>query len=150
MSDEHRHSRRPDATTIQDALRNSMGGVMRQIRRYSAMSAALDVLPPEVAGQAAPYDVRLAPPLEPVVTQPKTPQEQAGAAQQAPLMTELNTMYLYVASGTVQLVLEQRKRELISAINTRLPYPFIEELRFEQANMAKITRQLNILGTSPD
>jgi hypothetical protein len=149
MSDEIRYTRAQDATPIQEALRNSMGGVMRQIRRYSAMSVALDVLPPEVAGQVAPYDVRLAPPLEPI-TAPAGPAAEAGRPGPVLSLAEVNTMFLYVTSATVQLVLEQRKRELINGINSRLPYPFVEELRFEQANAQKITRQLNILGTSPD
>lgn len=143
MSDE-RHSAH-DPASIQSALRGVLGGVMRQIRKYSALSACIEILPAELAGQVAPFDVRLAPPLDAGANA-----ERAAAGGAPPPLAEVTTLYLYVLSATVQLALEQNKRRYIDAINAQLPYPLVEELRFEQANAAKIARQLNILGTSPD
>lgn len=138
---------------------------MRQLRKFAALNALLAVLPEELAGQVAPYDVRLAQPDERYVpanerlAQPlevigpreprtATPAEHgAGAGLDALAVT---TLYAFVRSATVQLALEQRKAELIAAVNARLPYPLIEDLRFEQAGAQRIARQLNILSTSPD
>ncbi len=118
---------------------------MRQIRKYSALSACMDILPPELDGQVAPYDVHLAPPLDAGANAERSAGEGA-----APQLAEVTTLYLYVLSPTVQLALEQNKRKYIDAINAQLPYPLVEELRFELANAQKIARQLNILGTTPD
>jgi hypothetical protein len=138
---------------------------MRQLRKFAALNAFLAVLPEELAGQVAPYDVRLAQPDEryvPANERLPQPLEVVGAPGQrnaaAPERSEdtaldapaVATLYAYVLSATVQLALEQRKRELIAAINARLPYPLIEDLRFEQAGAQRIARQLNILATSPD
>jgi hypothetical protein len=144
MSDD-KFSSRKEPSSIQTALRGVLGGVMRQIRKYSALSVCLDILPPELIGQVAPFDVRLAAPLDAGANAERTP-DTGGAPQ----LDEVTTMYLYVLSATVQLALEQNKRRYIDAINAQLPYPLVEELRFEQANAAKIARQLNILGTTPD
>jgi hypothetical protein len=138
-----------DAASIQSALRGVLGGVMRQLRKYTAMSEFLELIPDELAGQVAPFDVRLAPPLD-----AGGPRGSSGAVHgkdaMVPPLAEVTTLYLYVLSATVQLVMEQRKREYMDALNARLPYPLIEEIRFEQANSQKIAKQLNILGLTPD
>lgn len=145
-----------DPSSIQSALRGVLGGVMRQLRKYTALSEFLELIPPELAGQVAPFDVRLAPPLDAgdAARLGGTNGAKSGAASGAdavvPPLADVTTLYLYVRSATVQLVMEQRKREYIAALNARLPYPLIEEIRFEQANSQKIAKQLNILGISPD
>jgi hypothetical protein len=137
---------------------------MRQLRKYTALSEFLELIPDELQGQVAPFDVRLAPPLDAGHSAGlrSTGSAKAGAANEkdtneiggkkavAPPPDEVTTLYLYVLSPTVQLVLEQQKRSYMDALNARLPYPLIEEIRFEQANSQKIAKQLNILGLSPD
>lgn len=144
-----------DAASIQSALRGVLGGVMRQLRKYTALSEFLELIPDELLGQVAPFDVRLAPPLDAgSATDPRGASGAKAAAAHGkdavPPPAEVTTLYLYVVSATVQLILEQKKREYMDALNARLPYPLIEEIRFEQANSQKIAKQLNILGISPD
>ena len=50
----------------------------------------------------------------------------------------------------MELALEQRKRQLIAEINGALPYPMVEEFRFDTVSKDKILRQLNILALEPD
>jgi hypothetical protein len=151
-----------DAASIQSALRGVLGGVMRQLRKYTALSEFLELIPDELLGQVAPFDVRLAPPLDTdhtsasrgawrTKTGAAAGKDAAGGSDAAaPPPDEVTTLYLYVVSATVQLILEQKKREYMDALNARLPYPLIEEIRFEQVNSQKIAKQLNILGISPD
>lgn len=127
--------RRDEPTTVQAALRGGLGPLMRQFRKFNAMRAALDLLPPALAGLAVPFDVRLAPSRE------------AGGAGD---LADINTMYFYVANATVRMVLEKQKRSLLEAINGQLDFAFIEEFRFEEASPPKIERQMNILRLSPD
>jgi len=130
---------RREVTTVQAALRGTLGPVMRQIRKFTAMGKFLDVLadklPAELDGLVAPHDVRLAPSRE--------PGSEGGVA-------DVNTLYLYVASPTVGAVLEKQKRMLIDELNRRLAAPFIEELRYDEVGAQKIQRQLNILRQTPD
>ena len=121
------------------ALRQSDGPLMRQIRKYTAFGAFLRELPPELAGMAAPFDVRHTPPEG-----SQAPESEAGG------LNERNTLFVYVASQTVAVVLEQQKRALIERVNAALPHQFIEDLRCEQASKQKIERQLNILALEPD
>lgn len=121
-------------TTVADALKGSVGPLMRQIRKYAALKGLLAALPGELSEMAAPYDIKLA----------------GAEASAAGAAAELNTMYIYVASPTVATVISQRKRALIEAANRAAGMPLIEDLRCEQAAQAKITRQLNILGLKPD
>jgi len=117
------------------ALRQSVGPLMRQFRKFTAMRECLHILPKEImeAKLAAPFDVRRAPSLD-----------SAGG------LDDVNTMYFYVASKTVKSVLERRKRQLIRAVNARLEFAFVEEFRYEVASAQKIERQLNILALTPD
>ncbi|GEM_PF-2231641 len=126
---------RREPTSVQAALRQTLGPVMRQIRKFSAMKQALTVLPAELGGLAAPYDVRLAPGREP-----------GGDAD----LADVNTMYFYVSDATVRSVLERHKRRLIREINAALPVAVVEEFRYEEAGRQKIERQLNILALEPD
>ena len=130
---------RREAVTVQAALRATMSPLMRQIRKFSALSVCLDVLPEEIKGMAAPFDVRLAPSRG----LPQTKKAPAGGA-------DVNTLYLYVASPTVETVLEQRKAALIKQINARLPVAVVEEFRYDIVPQQKIDRQLNILELTPD
>lgn len=133
-SGKRRGSKR-EPTSVQAALRQTLGPVMRQLRKFSAMKVALGVLPAELAGLAVPYDVRLAPGREP--------------GRDADL-ADVNTMYFYVSDATVRSVLERHKRRLIREINAGLPVAVVEEFRYEQATRQKIERQLNILALEPD
>ncbi|MCH7471601.1 hypothetical protein IIA79_01420 [bacterium] len=133
-------TRNSEPKTAQEALRRSLSPLMRQIRKFSALTICLELLPEEVAGLAAPFDVRLAPSRE---TDSKS--NTAGNG-----ISDLNTLFIYVASPTVEAVLERRKQELIAGINKQLPVHFVEELRFEVASAKKIERQMNILGLTPD
>lgn len=136
---EHGGGKPGDPLPVSAALRGSVGPLMRQIRKYTAFSAFLAQLPPELQGMAAPFDVRLAPPEG-------TP---AGEAEVGGL-ADRNTLFVYVTSMTVAMVLEQQKRALIERVNAALPHQFIEDLRCEQVTKQKIERQLNILALEPD
>jgi hypothetical protein len=142
-------------TTVADALKGSVGPLMRQIRKYAALKGLLAALPSEMAQMAAPYDVKLAVhkedgPIQGRPLQDGAGQDGAGGKASAGATTELNPMYIYVASPTVATVISQRKRALIEAANCAAGMPLVEDLRCEQAPQAKITRQLNILGLKPD
>lgn len=126
---------RKEPATVQAALRGGMGPLMRQFRKFNSMRDMLKALPEELRGLAVPYDVRLAP-----GTAPGSDNEVA----------DVNTMYFYVASATVKMVLERQKPELKAAVNVPLGYAFIEEFRFEEAGPQKIERQMNILELTPD
>ena len=118
------------------ALKQSVGPLMRQFRKFTAMRECLNVLPDEIleAKLAVPFDVR------------RAPSPGAGAGD----LDDVNTMYFYVASKTVKSVLERQKRRLIKAINERLEFAFVEEFRYEEVSAQKIERQLNILALTPD
>jgi len=120
-------------TKIGSAIRGSAGPVLRQIRKFSAMAAFVKVLPDEIKGMAAPYDIRLA---------------RAEGAQGE--LADLSTMYVYAVSRTVASVIEMSKQKLIKQTNSRLQYALIEDLRTEVASPAKIEKQLNILALEPD
>lgn len=131
-----------DPQMVKDALRTSLSPLMRQLRKFGALCAcvevlesALDATPAELAALAAPYDVRLAPARETIQTEG---------------LADVTTLYVYVASRTVETALEQQKKRLIAEINRRLPLAVVEELRYEVAPPAKIARQLNILALTPD
>ena len=130
-----RRGAKRETTSVQAAPKSSMGPLMRQVRKFTALRACRELLPAELEGLAAPYDVRLAP--------SRKPGEESGIA-------EVNTLYLYVSDATVRTVLEKRKRGLIEEINGRLGTPFVEEFRYEEAGPQKIARQLNILALEPD
>ncbi len=116
------------------ALSSAAGPLMRQIRKYSAMEAFVAVLPEELDGLAAPYEVRLA-----------RRERMDGEG-----VEDLNVMSVWCASATVQGVIELRKGQLMEQTNARLPYKLVEDLRMEVAAPAKIARQLNILRARPD
>ena len=115
------------------ALKGPLGPLMRQIRKFSAMREAVKLLGGDFEGLAVPCDLRLA---------PSVTKESASADTQ--------TMYLLVLNKTVELALERRSGELIRQINAALPYPMVEELRFELASPERIRRQVNILRLEPD
>ena len=162
-------------TTVADALKGSVGPLMRQIRKYAALKGLLAALPGELAEMAAPYDIKLAvrddqatgsrgdavhrPSGQSQIrakrdAEPAADEERAkhgfAPTENAGAAAELNTMFIYVASPTVATVISQRRRALIEAANRSAGMPLVEELRCEQAPQAKITRQLNILGLKPD
>jgi len=139
-----------DPVTIGAALRSTAGPLMRQLRKVAALSACLEELPRELEGLAAPYDIRLAAPQGSIGGAASQGGSSAAMSQGAGAVAEVSTMYIYVASATVAAVLEQRKAQLVAAVNARLPYPVVEDLRFEQASAQKIGRQLNILAAAPD
>lgn len=116
------------------ALKSAAGPLMRQIRKYGAMEAFIDVLPDELDGLAAPYDLRLA--------RRERPDGEG--------VEDLHVMSVWCANSTVVGVLELRKALLIEQANARLPYKLVEDLRMEVASPAKIARQLNILRAQPD
>ncbi len=126
---------RKEPATVQAALRGGMGPLMRQFRKFNAMRAMLGALPEELRGLAAPFDIRLAPSPAP------------GADRD---VADVNTLYFYVASATVKMVLERQKGPLKEAVNSGLGYAFIEEFRYEEATGQKIERQVNILELTPD
>ncbi len=127
--------KRREPHTAATALRTSMGPLMRQVRKFAAMRECCKLLAEDFAGLAAPYDVRLAP---------------APGSGRADGLADMQTMYFYVQNKTVELALEQRKRQLMEQINASLPYPMVEEFRFDTATKEKIARQLNILALEPD
>ena len=148
-----------DPVTVGAALRSTAGPLMRQLRKVAALTACLEELPRELEGLAAPYDIRLAAPQGSIGgaasqggSSAAMSQGGAGAVAQggAGAVAEVSTMYIYVAGATVAAVLEQRKAQLVAAVNARLPYPVVEDLRCEQASAQKIGRQLNILAAAPD
>ena len=126
---------RREPRTLGTALRHSVGPLMRQVRKFSAMRECVALLPPELmqAALAVPFDVRQA------------PSRDGGGG-----LADVSTMYFYVASATVRSVLENQKRRLIREINGRLEFAFIEEFRYEEVGPQKIERQLNILALTPD
>ena len=130
-----RRGGRREPGSLGAALKQSVGPLMRQFRKFTAMRVCLEVLPKEImdAKLAVPFDVRRAPSLD-----------SAGG------LDDVNTMYFYVASKTVKSVLERRKRRLIKAVNERLEFAFVEEVRYEEVSAQKIERQLNILALTPD
>jgi hypothetical protein len=130
-----RRGAKRETTSVQAALKTSMGPLMRQVRKFTAMKTCLEVLPEELSGLVAPFDVRLAP--------SRKPGQEGGIA-------DVNTLYLYVSDATVRTVLEKRKRDLMTEINGRLATPFVEEFRYEEAGPQRIQRQLNILALEPD
>jgi hypothetical protein len=157
--DRHKGKRRRvrrEPGSLGAALRQSVGPLMRQFRKFTAMRECLGVLPRELAEArlAAPFDVRLAPARYPGASRPETGAAgPPGVAEQSAAgvgLEDVNTMYFYVASRTVEAVLERQKRRLISEINARLEFAFIEEFRYEEAGAQKIERQLNILALTPD
>ena len=121
-------------TPIGAALKNAAGPLMRQIRKYTAMSAFVAALPDELDGLAAPYDLRLA------------RRERLDGEG----VEDLNVMFVWCANATVQGVIELRKAQLMQQANARLPYKLVEDLRMETASPVKIARQLNILRAQPD
>jgi hypothetical protein len=124
-----------DEVRVDAALGGAMAPLMRQIRKFSALHALIDALPEELAGLAAPYELRQAP--------------RRGHEGEAGSPT-LSTIYIYSAGPTVEAVIEQRSSQLIEEVNSKLPYPLVEALRCEQAPLAKIEKQLNILALRPD
>lgn len=116
------------------ALKSAAGPLMRQIRKYSAMSAFVAALPAELDGLAAPHDLRLA--------RRERPDGEG--------VEDLNVMFVMCANATVAGVLELRKAQLLELANARLPYKLVEDLRMEVASPVKIARQLNILRAQPD
>lgn len=116
------------------ALKSAAGPLLRQIRKYGAMAAFVAVLPAELDGLAAPYDLRMA----------RRERPDGGGVE------DLSVMFVWCASATVQGVLELKKRQLMEQTNARLPYKLVEDLRTEVAAPAKIARQLNILRAQPD
>jgi hypothetical protein len=124
---------RREPTTAGSALKGPMGPLMRQLRKFSAMRAAVRLLGEEFDGLAAPFDLRLAP-------------DKSGDSATA----DTQTMYMYVSNKTVELALEKRRRGLITRINSALPYPMVEDLRFETTSPERIRRQMNILLVEPD
>lgn len=119
---------------IGQALQHATGPLMRQIRKYTAMSAFVAALPSELNGLAAPYDLKLA----------------RRARLDGEGVEDLNVLFVYCASATVAGAIELTKRQLIEQANARLPYKLVEDLRTELAAPAKILRQLNILSAQPD
>lgn len=140
-----------DPVTVGAALRSTAGPLMRQLRKVAALTACLEELPRELEGLAAPYDIRLAAPQGSIGGAASQGGSSAAMSQGgAGAVAEVSTMYIYVAGATVAAVLEQRKAQLVAAVNARLPYPVVEDLRCEQASAQKIGRQLNILAAAPD
>ena len=137
--------KRREPATAATALRGSMGPLMRQVRKFAAMRRCSELLAEDFGGLAAPYDVRLAP-------APGSGRTGSGGKVGSgnPGLAELQTMYFYVLNKTVELALEQRKKQLIKEINESLPYPMVEEFRFDTVSKERIVRQLNILALEPD
>ena len=120
---------RTEEKPLSSAAASAFSPFMRQFRKFTAMKHFLGLLPEELAGLAAPYDVRLA-------------RNEGGA--------DLNTMFVYAASPTVATVLRQRSRRLVADVNAKLPVELLEELHIEVVNPARVEQQLNILAVSPD
>jgi hypothetical protein len=139
---------RREPQTVAAALSRGAGHLLRQVRKFAALRACLDSLPPELAGMAAPYDVR----------QWERSGQFAGAAKPSGHADDLgqatpasvSVLCIYVLSPTVEAVLKRLAPELIVGINARLPYPLVEELRLETASKQKIEQQVNILRAEPD
>jgi len=136
-----------DPIPVLGPLRNAAGPLLRQIRKYDALCACLELLPPELEGLAAPLDIRLAP-REGAPGRGAGPAPDTAPAEEAQPL--LSTMYILCASPTVSSIIGQRSAQLIEAINAQLAYPIIEALRCEQASAQKIERQMNILRLEPD
>ena len=120
---------RSEEKPLSSAAASAFSPFMRQFRKFTAMGIFLGLLPPELEGLAAPYDVRLA-------------RNEGGA--------DMNTMFVYAASPTVATVLRQRSRRLVEDVNAGLPVELVEELHIEVVSPARVEQQLNILAASPD
>lgn len=127
--------------SMRDALRGIAGPLLRNLRRFEVLRAVFDELPPELRAMCAPHDVRMA------AAGPEAAAQRSDSADADP---HVNTVYFYVASATVEAVLEQRKRGLLSRVNARLATQLVEDFRFELAPAAKIAEQVNILLAAPD
>lgn len=140
--------KRREPTSAASALRTSMGPLMRQVRKFSAMRRCSELLAEDFDGLAAPYDVRLAPAPGSGRTGSRGSGDSGDSGNVG--LADMQTMYFYVLNKTVELALEQRKRQLIKDINEALPYPMVEEFRFDTVSKERIVRQLNILALEPD
>lgn len=114
---------------LSSAAASTFSPFMRQFRKFTALAIFLRLLPEELEGLAAPYDVRLM-------------RNEDGA--------DLNTMFVYAASPTVATVLRQRSRRLVEDVNAGLPVQLLEHLHVEVVNPARVEQQLNILAVGPD
>jgi hypothetical protein len=129
MTDRGASKLKREPQTVAAALARGAGHLMRQVRKYAALRACLDALPPELSGLAVPYEVR-----------------QSGGTEAA----GLSVLHLYVLSPTVEMAVKRLAPELIERTNAKLPYPLVQELSLEQANKQKIEQQVNILRARPD
>ena len=114
--------------TAAAALARGAGHLMRQVRKFAALRACFDALPPELSGLAAPYDVRQAVGSD------------AGTS----------VLCIYALSPTVEAALKALAPALLEAANAGLPYPLVQDVRIDSANKQKIERQVNILRAKPD
>ncbi|MCB1216289.1 DUF721 domain-containing protein [bacterium] len=120
---------RSEEKPLSSAAASAFSPFVRQFRKFTAMRIFLQLLPEELKGLAAPYDVRLG-------------RNEDGV--------DLNTMFIYAASPTVATVLRQRSRRLVADVNAGLPVELLEELQIDVVNPARVEQQLNILAVSPD
>jgi hypothetical protein len=127
------------AELIGRMLPGTIPTLLPKLRKVQALKLLLQLLPPELAGLAAPHEIRLAPALE-----------RYGKEHDAAGEAQLSTLFVYCASATVAAVVEQQAPRLLAELNARLPYPLAEALRCERATAQKIAQQLNNLALGPD
>ncbi len=130
--------------TVAAALSRGAGHLLRQVRKYSALRACLQALPPELDGLAAPYDVRQA---ASGISSDSPGRSAASAADSGP---GVSVLCLYAISPTVEAALRALAPKLIEQVNAGLPYPLVQDLRIDLANKQKIERQVNNLRAQPD
>jgi hypothetical protein len=116
------------------ALPGAVANLLPKLRKTEALRRFISLLPAELHGLAAPHELRLA---------PGTERLNAPAAQ-------VSTLFVYVASATVGVILERLAPQLLAELNASLPYPLAEALRCEPASPQKIAQQLNNLTVGPD
>jgi hypothetical protein len=124
-----------DGQTVGTALPGAVASLLPRLRKVKALKLALDWLPAELSGLAAPHEIKLGP---------------AGPHVRGADAAQVNTLFIYTASATVSAIIDQRAAQLREQVNGQLPYPLVEAVRCEQANAQKITQQLNNLTLSPD
>lgn len=120
---------RSEERPLSSAVASTFSPFMRQFRKFTALNLFLRIMPEELIGLAAPYDVRLA-------------RNDKGE--------DMNTMFVYAASPTVATVLMQRSRRLVADVNAGMPVELLEDLHIEVVNPARVEQQLNILAVRPD
>lgn len=113
--------------------------LLPKLRKIEALKRFVKLIPQELAGLAAPHEIRLAPAAE-----------RFDGGAEAGGQAQVSTLFVYCASATVSAILEQQAAQLLGRLNEQLPYPLAEALRCESASAQKIAQQLNNLALGPD